>query len=204
MNYQYNYIVIDMQMRKYSLSRKLKVFIFFILIGILIGFIYFNNINQDDLKVILNNVKNDKLIILNNHSNITDHLKIISLIITFNFIYIGIFLFAGLLICEGFKVTIKSIFFYKIYKFSGLIYYLIYYFITNIIYMIILYIIFKKIIKITKLFYKRHIKGETINYLDIIGETKKTIYYLLIITISDFIIYLNYQNIAKLFAFLIK
>ena len=193
-----------MQIRKYYRTKILKAFIFFILMGILVGFIYFSNINQDDLKIILNNVKNDNLIILNNHNDITDHLKITSLIITFNFVYIGTVLFAGLLICEGFKLIIKSIFMYKIYKFSGLVYYLSYYFITSIIYLVLLYFIFKKIIKVTKLFYKKHIKGETINYLNIINETRVMIYHLILITISDFIIYLNYQNIAKLFAFLLK
>jgi len=193
-----------MYKRKFLIKRSFKVFLGFFLIGIVLSIIYYSNMNKSDLNNVLYNIKNNKYLILNNHEDMLFHLKIISIILVFNFIHIGIFFFFGLIITEGYKFMIKTLFFLKVFKNSGLIYYLIYYLITNLIYLVLLYTLLKKVIKISKLFFKKEIKKENINYLDIINLTKHSVYTLLLIVATDFIIFQNYKHIAKLFAFLLK
>ena len=188
---------------KHKNSKYFKLFIVLIIIGFISSYIYFNNIKSEDLNIIINNVKESN-ILLNPINNITNHLKILSVISIFSVIFIGLFISFGLIISEGFDLFFRTLLLYKIYKFNGILYALIYYLINNLIYLLILYIIFKKVILISKKIYKYKIKKEVINLNEIYLLIIKILYLIIFIFINDIIINLYGSKILKLFAFFIK
>lgn len=184
-------------------SKCIKLFIVLFIVGIVISVLYFNNLEKEEINILLDSVKSSN-IIYKPINNITNHLKILSVISLFSIIFIGLPICAGLIISEGFSFTFRLLLLYKLYKFKGLTYSIIYYLVGNLIYIYLLYIIFKRICLICKKIYKLKIKNESFNYTEIYNLLIKVIYIIIIILISDILIYFYGDNILKIFAFLTK
>ena len=184
-------------------SKCFKLFILLFLIGIIIGIIYCSNIKKDELKTILESVKSSD-IIYKPLNNITDHLKILSVISLFSIIFIGLPISSGLIISEGFTFIFRIYILYKSYKIKGIIYSLIYYLICDGLYIFFLYIIFKRIILMCKKLYRLKIKNESFNSSEIYNILLKILYLIIFIFITDILVYFYADNILKIFAFLIK
>lgn len=186
-----------------KMSKCFKLFTLLFLIGVIIGTIYCFNIKKDELKTIIDSIKTSN-IIYKPLNNITDHLKILSVISLFSIIFIGLPISSGLIISEGFTFIFRVFVLYKSFKIKGIIYSLIYYLICNGLYIFFLYIIFKRIILICKKIYKSKIKNETFNSSEIYNILSKIIFTIILIFISDLLIYFYADYILKIFAFLFK
>ena len=184
--------------KKLKKNRILKIFVTCFMIGVLIALIYFKNISKDNLKYIINNIKNSDFILSINNNNLIDHLKLISISSLFSLILIGLPIFIGILISEGFNIFIRILFMYKTYKIKGIIYSLIYLLINNGLYIIILYFILNKIIKIVSYLFKYKLKNEPINYNKIYIYLKKIIYLIIINFIYDYLLYLYGNNLLNI------
>lgn len=189
--------------KKLKKRKYFSLFLMLFLIGTIISIFYYNSLSKEDVLVITSNIKDDSIIKYINNNTI-DHLKILSIITLFSLIFIGTPVLFGLIISEGFNLSFRIIFLLKIYKFNGLLYGLIYYLINNGIYLYLLYILYKRVIKVFKKLYSYKFKNETINYYEINSFILRNIGIIIIIFISDFIIYKYGYNLLKLFAFLIK
>ena len=174
----------------------IKLFIFCFIIGFIIAYLFYHKIDKKDLNIIINNIKTNN-ILFNIENNSINHLKILSLIILFSLIFIGFPIFIGLLIGEGFNISLNFILFNKIYQFKGIIYILYYSFLNCFIYILILLILFKRIINITKALYKYKFKGESLNSSYIYTNLVKCIYLIIINLIIDYLLYLYGYNILR-------
>lgn len=181
----------------------IKLFLALFIIGCIVGIIYFNNLSNKNVDELVNAIKNEN-IIFKPINNITNHLKILSVISLFSLIYIGLPLSLGLIISEGFIFFIRINILYQAYKISGIFYGLIYYIVCNLLYIYFLYIIFKRVVIICKKIYKLKLKNESFNFNEILQLLNRNIYIIIIIFISDILIYLYADNILKTFAFLLK
>ncbi|MBR5662671.1 MAG: hypothetical protein IKX00_03335 [Bacilli bacterium] len=180
-------------------SRKIiRLFIICFLIGSLVAFIFYSNLNKDDLNNIINNIKENN-ILFNIENNSINHLKILSVSVLFSLIFIGLPIFTGILIGEGFNIFLKVLLIHKIYKFKGIIYVVLYLMINYGFYIFILFIIFKKILNIIKNLYKYKIKKETINYNSIYNNLVKCIILIIINFIFDYILFLYSFNLLAIF-----
>ena len=110
----------------------------------------------------------------------------------------------GLIITEGFTFILRILIYYRIYKFKGIFYALIYYFFNNLVYLYLLYVLLKKTALICKKIYKYKFREESFKYDEIFSYLFKSIIIIIIIFISDILIYFYGSNILKLFAFLLK
>ena len=182
-------------------NKKIKLFILCLLIGFVIATLYFCSLNKNDLDLMLLRIKESDTF-FNPINTSTDNIKILSLIILFSFIYVGFILFLGLLITEGFKIFLKSLFIYKIYKFKGVMYLLLYTIINNLMYFIILYFIFRRIINVFSILYKYRFKNENINYNLLYNNLIKLIFLVIINFIIDYVLYLNGISIINFLRYL--
>lgn len=184
-------------------NKYLVLFITLFIIGMIISLIYFNSLKKEEINVFINSIKTNDFL-SKPINNITNHLKILSVITIFSVIFIGFPICSGLIISEGFDFFFRLIILYKTYKIKGSIYALLYYLINNLIYIMLLYIIFKKIIIICRKIYKYKVKNDNSNISDIYLIIYKIIYLIIFIFISDVIIYLYSSKILNMFAFLLK
>lgn len=184
-------------------NKYLKFFIMFYVLGIIISIFYFYNIDKDKINIIVTSIKENNLL-LNSTNNIINHLKILSVTSLFTMIFIGIPIFIGLIISEGFISFFRFIVLYKTYKMKGIIFGLIYYILNNLFYIIFLYIIFRKLIILAKKIYKLIIKKENINFSEIYNILHSIIYIIIIIFIIDSLTFFYTPKILKIFAFLLK
>lgn len=186
-----------MKNNKYK-NKTLKLFIGLFLVGIITSILYFNYLDKDDLNIFIKAIKESN-ILDKPINNITNHLKILSVITMFSIIFIGFPLCSGLIISEGFDLFFRVLLLYKSYKVKGIIYGVLYYLINNLIYILLLYIIFKRIIIICKKIYKYKIKKEIINLNEIYHLLIKIIYIIIIIFISDLLLYYYGSSLIKVF-----
>lgn len=184
-------------------NKYLKFFIMFYVLGIIISIFYFYNIDKDKINIIVTSIKENNLL-LNPINNIINHLKILSVTSLFTMIFIGIPIFIGLIISEGFISFFRFIVLYKTYKMKGIIFGLIYYILNNLFYIIFLYIIFRKLIILAKKIYRLIIKKENINFSEIYNILHSIIYIIIIIFIIDSLTFFYTPKILKIFAFLLK
>ena len=84
-----------------SNSKYFRLFLAFFLVGIILSIIYFNNMDKSKLDILINSIKESN-IILKPINNITEHLKLLSLIALFSIILIGVPICFGLIVSEGF------------------------------------------------------------------------------------------------------
>lgn len=190
-------------MKKLKTNKKIKLFIILFIFGIILGFIYINHFNKKELINISNCIKNNKcnLIITNNAIN---HIKLLSFVTLFSYIYIGVLFLFGTIISEGFIFVLRILIYYKIKHMKGLLYALIYYFLNNILYLILLFILFKKIINIVKQIYIYRKKKEISRLNIVLDNVIRSIFIILLIFGTDLLIYNFFPKILKLFAFLLK
>lgn len=184
-------------------NKIIKLFIICFLIGALISFIYFKNISKEDLNIIINNIKENELF-FNVNSNAFDHLKLLSLILLFSLMFIGMPIFVGLIVGESFSLLIRFFFAYKAYKFKGVIYILLLTIFDYGIYIFILYLLFRLINKIIYTLYKYKIKNEIINYNQIYLYLKRGMYLIIINLIYDYLLCLYGIHLLKLFRYICK
>lgn len=179
-------------------KKVIKLFIICFLIGSLISFIFYKNLNKNDLDLILYNIKENE-IFFNMENNSINHIKILSICVLFSLIYIGVPILTGLIVGEGFSIFLKILFINKIYKIKGIIYMILYILLNYGFYIFILFIIFKKLINIFKILYKNKLKSEPINYHNIYLNIIRCIFLIIINFIFDYIIYLYGINILNIF-----
>ena len=192
-------------MRRYSLfkNKSFKFFVICLLIGFLLSIIYYLNLNRSELKTILDNINsNNSFFAITNNS--IEHIKVLSLIVLLSYIYIGFLLFIGLVISEGFKIFIKFIFMYKLYRFKGIMYIFLYTLLHDLIYLFILYVILKRLFILFKHLYKYKIKNEVLNYNQIYNNLIRLIFFIIINFLYDYFIYLYGTNILKAFRYVCK
>lgn len=192
-------------MKKHYLlkNKSFKFFIICLLIGFLLSIIYYFSLKANELKTILDSINNSNpfFYIINNS---IEHIKILSLVVLLSYIYIGFPLFIGLIISEGFKIFIKFIFMYKLYKFKGTMYIILYTLLHDLIYLIILYFILKRLFILFKYLYKYKIKNEVLNYNQIYNNLIRLIFFIIINFIYDYFLYLYGTNILKIFRHICK
>lgn len=180
-----------------------KLFIFLFIIGIILSSIYYLSLDKNEISSIKNNILNNQIFnaVFNNS---IDHLKILSIITLFSSVLIGFPLLIGLVIAEGFIFFIRCLILAKIYDNIGFIYGCVHYLINNGLYLIFLYFLYKKILKIFKKLYSHKFKKESLNYLDIYKLMTSSLYIIILIFISDILVYIFGDNILKIFAILPK
>ena len=83
-----------MKNNKYK-NKTLKLFIGLFLVGIITSILYFNYLDKDDLNIFIKAIKESN-ILDKPINNITNHLKILSVITMFSIIFIGFPLCSGL------------------------------------------------------------------------------------------------------------
>lgn len=189
---------------KIKLNNKiLKLYLVCLLIGIIIGFLFYFNLNKNEIESLIISIKQNK-VLFKTCNNAINHLKIMSVILVLSYFFIGIPLFIGLLITESFKITLRLIILSKIYRFKGIIYGLLYTIFNNGIYIILLIFILKKLLKIVKILYKNKIKKENINYASLYSNFINVISLTILIFISDLLIYMYGNNILNLFRSMCK
>jgi hypothetical protein len=181
----------------------IKIFIICFLIGCLISFIFYKNLNKNDLDLIIDNIKENN-ILFNIENNSINHLKILSISLLFSLIYIGLPILTGLLVGESFSVFLKLLLINKIYKIKGIIYMFFYTLLNYGFYIFILLIIFKRIINIIKHLYKSRFKKETLNYNLIFNNLINSIILIIINFIYDYLLFLYGSNILNIFKSLCK
>ena len=189
---------------KIKLNNKiLKLYLVCLLIGIIIGFLFYFNLNTNEIESLIISINQNK-VLFKTCNNAINHLKIMSVILVLSYFFIGIPLFIGLLITESFKITLRLIILSKIYRFKGIIYGLLYTIFNNGIYIILLIFILKKLLKIVKILYKNKIKKENINYASLYSNFINVISLTILIFISDLLIYMYGNNILNLFRSMCK
>ena len=189
---------------KIKLNNKiLKLYLVCLLLGIIIGFLFYFNLNKNEIESLIISIKQNK-VLFKTCNNAINHLKIMSVILVLSYFFIGIPLFIGLLITESFKITLRLIILSKIYRFKGIIYGLLYTIFNNGIYIILLIFILKKLLKIVKILYKNKIKKENINYASLYSNFINVISLTILIFISDLLIYMYGNNILNLFRSMCK
>lgn len=179
-------------------SKYFKIYVITFIVGIVIAFLFINNLNKNELNTILINIKKHK-VLFNINNNSIDHLKILSVILVLSFIYIGMPLFIGLLISESFKISLKTILLTKIFKTRGFIYGVLYNLINGGLFIVLSYFLFKRIIRIFKKLYLNKFKGEILNYNELYNLLIKTIFLIILIFISDLLIYFYGNNVLSIF-----
>ena len=184
-------------------SKIIKAFIICFIIGFILSILFYLSLDKTEIKSLVESVRNSN-ILFKTSNNIVNHLKILSVIILLNFIFIGIPLYIGLLISESFRIFLRLIILNKIYKFKGIIYGIIYTVINNGIYIIMLLFILKKLLKIIKILCKNKFKKENINYSILYSCFINVITLVIIIFISDTVIYLYANKLLNIFIKLCK
>lgn len=170
-------------------NKIIKLFIICFIIGYILAFLFYYSLDKIELKSLISAVKNSN-ILFKTSNNIINHLKILSVTVLLTLIFVGVPIFIGLIISEGFKICLRLIILFKIYKLKGIIYGLIYTLINNGIYLLILIFIFKKIIKIAKALYLYKIKKENINFNYLFNNYIRIITLIIFTLIFDTLIYL--------------
>lgn len=184
-------------------NKLIKLFIIFLLIGLVLGFLYYINLDKEKTNELINILINKNNLYKPNN-NAIDHLKILSVVFSFSLIYIGIIILLGHILSISFINVIKFILFYKKYKIKGTLFYLIYFILNEGIYIFLLYYFYKKIIKIIKNIYIIKKKGDTNKLSILFNDIFRVIFLIIIIFIIDFISYNILSKTIKLFAFLLK
>lgn len=178
-------------------NKLIKVFFICLIIGSLLSLLFYFSLDKKEINSIISAVKDNK-ILFSVTNNTTNHLKILSVAILLSYFFIGLPLYIGLIISEGFKITLRIVILLKIYKFRGIIYAILYTIINNGIYLVLLTFIFKKIIKITRMLYKNKFKKEVLNYNLLYNYFISAISLVIIIFISDLIIYLYGNSLLNI------
>ena len=184
-------------------NKIIKTFIICFIVGLILSVLFYLSLDKTEIKLLVDTIKNNS-ILYKTSNNMINHLKILSVIIILNFLYIGIPLYIGLLISESFKIFLRLIILYKAFKIKGVIYGVIYALINNGIYIVFLLVIFKKLIKIFKIIYKYKFKKENINYSTLYYYFINTIIVLVLIFISDMLIYFYGSKLLYIFIRLCK
>ena len=184
-------------------NKIIKTFIICFIVGLILSVLFYLSLDKTEIKLLVDTIKNNS-ILYKTSNNMINHLKILSVIIILNFLYIGIPLYIGLLISESFKIFLRLIILYKAFKIKGVIYGVIYALINNGIYIVFLLVVFKKLIKIFKIIYKYKFKKENINYSTLYYYFINTIIVLVLIFISDMLIYFYGSKLLYIFIRLCK
>ena len=167
----------------------IRLFIICFIIGLFIAVLFYQSLNKEETSNIINTIIKDKLLFKTSNNGI-NNIKLLSLILFFSLFYLGVPLFMGILIKDSFKISLKIIFLYKIYKFKGILYLFLYIILNYFIYIVLLYYLYKKIVKISLKLYKNKIYKETIDYKYLYILIKKAIIIIILIFINDYLVYL--------------
>ncbi len=168
-------------------NKKVLVASILILLGIIIGVIYYNLLTSE--------IKNNIIYTLNNsnsfiYNSIIKDLLLTSLTLVTSFFLVGLFIGIIYLIYEGMSIGLLIAIFYNTYKFKGLLFILIYIIINKLLILFLLTLFIFKIINIS-----RYVVGLFIykkdNYLKekIFINFKKSLFIIILILIVNVILY---------------
>lgn len=181
-------------------QKLLKWLLFFILFGILIGFILYEKTGDTATR----ELSNITAYLKDNHINyIVLHLFILSLIIMGSLTIIGIVIIPIYLVFEISCITYSILAFVSIYNFSGFIYGFLYNIITKLVFIILLLCLFKKLITIIKILINLYLNKEITEEYNIKNYLKKISIFILTIFLNDIFIYLWASKILLKLAFIL-
>lgn len=186
-------------------NKKLVIFILsFILVGIILGIIYYLLQSKGIKIVITNELINIKSVINNSKNNILFHFLVLTLIFLVGFIVVGIPLILFYLFYEAMSLGFLIAIFTANHGVKGMIFSLFFILINKLVYLVILNYMALNSIKTTKKIVKSFVlkSDETINNLIRINIPR----YLIIITVSlanDILIYFIGSKILNVLTFLI-
>ncbi len=181
-------------------QKLLKWLLFFILFGILIGFILYEKTGDTTTR----ELSNITAYLKDNHINyIVLHLFILSLIIMGSLTIIGIVIIPIYLVFEISCITYSILAFVSIYNFSGFIYGFLYNIITKLVFIILLLCLFKKLITIIKILINLYLNKEITEEYNIKNYLKKISIFILTIFLNDIFIYLWASKILLKLAFIL-
>lgn len=196
-------------MRKLRTSIKLnkKILIFtlsLMLIGIILGIVYYLLQSKGIKLVITNELVNIKEVINNSKNNILFHFLVITIVFLLGFIIIGIPFILFYLFYEAMSLGFLIAIFTSNYGFKGLLFSLLFILINKFIYLLILSYISLNSLKTSKNILKSFIlkTNDTINNL-IRNNISKYLIIILINLVNDLLILFIGSRILKLFIFLV-
>ena len=189
-----------------KLIMKHKNYLLFVIIvlaiGILVGILYYQFLNQNMKDNIISTLKTYQTF---NYNNTLKDLIIMSLLLITSFFVIGLPFGIFYLFYEGFSLGFLLNIFYITYKFKGIIYFLLHFFINKLLILILLIFFIKRIINISRY---------TIGYLlyrhdnsikeKIFNNFKKSLYTIMIVLVINIILYFLSPVIFNNLKFLLK
>lgn len=169
-------------------------------IGILVGILYYQFLNQsikENVILTLSNISNFKF------NNIIKDLIIMSLLLISSFFIIGIPLGIFYIFYESFSLGFLLNALYATFKIKGIIYFLLYFIINKLIVLLLMIFFIKKIINISRYIigYLIYRKDSTIKD-KIMINFKKCLYTIIIVLVVNLVIYVISPGIFSKFALL--
>lgn len=189
-----------------NLIMKHKNYLLFVVIilaiGILIGILYYQFLNQSMKDSIISTLKTYQAF---NYNNTLKDLIIMSLLLITSFFVIGLPLGLFYLFYEGVSLGFLLNIFYVTYNFKGILYFLIHFFINKLLILILLIFFIKRIINISRytigyLIYKH----DTSLKEKIFNNFKKSLYTIMIVLVINIILYFLSPIIFNNLQFLLK
>ncbi len=190
-----------------SIIKKNKKFIkfisFFMLLGFLISFVIYKEIDKIH---VLDEIKNLSNYLTENHINyIPIHFIIVSCLICSSILLIGLILIPIYLLYESICLGFNIFTFISLYHFKGFIYGIFYLLLTKGLYLILIILIIKKIFNIIKQLLAFFLHKQDINFkILFLKNLKSIITYIILIFINDIIIYFFANTILLKLLFIIK
>ncbi len=141
-------------------KREWKIFIFFVLLGTMIGFLMFQNI---DSSVFISEIENIEVGLANSHIHFLFlHLVVLSVLIASSFIAVGFILFPLYFLWEIICISYSIFTFAHVFGFTGFLYGIIYNIILKAVFLICLFLIFRSLFVIMKKrFFKKKEEEQT-------------------------------------------
>lgn len=186
-------------LKKYK--NDLKIVIFFLFLGFLIGFLL---IKKLDCQELLKEIKNIEIYLNTQKINyILFHLMVISLLATSSLTLIGLLLFPLYFIYEGACISFNIASFTSVFKLKGLIFSIFYNLITKAVFLVLLIFIFHTGMKIVKTKMQKETKEEE-KKIVLQKKKKQMVFYILLLLVNDILIYFFANKILYALLFIIN
>ncbi len=182
-----------------KLTKYLKPILIFSLLGFILSFFIYHNINNDSL---INEI--NSLSFLDNNLNLLPlHFIFLGILLSFSFIGLCFIIFPLYFLFEIICIFYNFFIFFHIFKFNGLIFSLIYNILLKSIYISLLLIIFKQLFKLTKDILNTLKYNSEKNY-NFQKRIKIIAICIILIILNDILIYFFGAKILTKLSFLLK
>lgn len=186
-----------------SLSKKMYIFLSIILvIGMIVGIVFVISLDESTKEILFLNI-NEYLQSKSNINGILEHIILLSILFVLSILLVGGPLIIFFIFYNGFSLGFITSTLTYIFGIKGMFYGIIYALITKFIFIIILIIFSVNLFKITKLVidgivYKKNCKDSMYVFL------KRSILFIILILISDIVLYFGGVKLLNIFNFLIS